>query len=115
MWRTHHDESPLQALWKYRVERAKKMIRYSDYELKRIAELSGFTTIHHFTRVFTRIAGASPARWRDRERHSIRRDIIIQRGFINQPLTIQAPRARGEIFVVASNHEKTARPPANSA
>jgi len=35
----------------------------SDYELKRIAEATGFATVHHFTRVFTRIAGVSPARW----------------------------------------------------
>jgi AraC-like DNA-binding protein len=91
VWLTRHDESPLQALWKYRVERAKHMIRYSDYELKRVAELSGFLTIHHFTRVFTRIAGTSPARWREQERHSIRRDLVLQPGFVNRPLTIRTP------------------------
>lgn len=91
VWLNHHRESPLQALWHYRVARATELIRYSDYELKRIAELTGFATVHHFTRVFTRIAGVSPARWREREREGVRQDIAIRPGFINPALTIQTP------------------------
>ena len=91
VWLKHHRESPLQALWHYRVDRATQLIRYSDYELKRIAELTGFASVHHFTRVFTRIAGTSPARWRDRERDGVRQDIAIRPGFINTALTIQTP------------------------
>ncbi len=97
VWLRHHRESPLQALWHYRVERAAQLIRYSDYELKRIAELTGFATVHHFTRVFTRINGVSPARWREREREGIRQDIAIRPGFINRALTIQTP-AHGRIL-----------------
>ena len=99
VWLKHHRESPLQALWHYRVDRATQLIRYSDYELKRIAELTGFASVHHFTRVFTRFAGISPARWRQRERDGIRQDIAIRPGFINPALTIQsagaAPPAAG--------------------
>ena len=91
VWLKHHRESPLQALWHYRVARATQLIRYSDYELKRIAELTGFASVHHFTRVFSRIAGVSPARWRQREREGIRQDIAIRPGFKNPALTIQAP------------------------
>ena len=91
VWLKHHRESPLQALWHYRVARATELIRYSDYELKRIAELSGFATVHHFTRVFTRLAGVSPARWRAREREGVRQDIAIRPGFINPALTIRTP------------------------
>ena len=97
VWLKHHRASPLQALWHYRVDRATQLIRYSDYELKRIAELTGFATVHHFTRVFTRIAGISPARWRERERAGVRQDIAIRPGFVNPALTIQtatATRAR---------------------
>lgn len=93
VWLKHHRESPLQALWHYRVARAAQLIRYSDYELKRIAELTGFASVHHFTRVFSRIAGVSPARWRQREREGIRQDIVIRPGFKNPALTIQAPAA----------------------
>ncbi len=93
VWLKHHRESPLQALWHYRVDRATQLIRYSDYELKRIAELTGFATVHHFTRVFTRIAGISPARWRERERAGVRQDIAIRPGFVNPALTIQTATA----------------------
>lgn len=99
VWLKHHRQSPLQALWHYRVDRATQLIRYSDYELKRIAELTGFATVHHFTRVFTRIAGISPARWRERERAGVRQDIAIRPGFVNPALTIQtatATRARAK-------------------
>ena len=101
VWLKHHRESPLQALWHYRVDRATQLIRYSDYELNRIAELTGFATVHHFTRVFTRLAGISPARWRERERSGVRQDIAIRPGFVNPALTIQTP------------HQQRARPTAN--
>jgi len=94
VWLKHHRESPLQTLWRYRVARATELIRYSDYELKRIAELSGFSTVHHFTRVFTRITGTPPARWREREREGVRQDVVISPGFINPALTIQGPPHR---------------------
>jgi AraC-like DNA-binding protein len=77
-WRKRHRDSPLQALWHYRVERAMQLIRYSDYELKRIAELTGFASVHHFTRVFARVTTVSPARWRERERAGVRQDVAIQ-------------------------------------
>jgi len=88
-WRKRHRVSPLQSLWLFRVERATHLIRYSDYDLKRIAELTGFASVHHFTRVFTREMGVAPARWRERERNGVRQDVIINPGFINAALTIQ--------------------------
>ncbi len=86
-WHAKYGESPLQSLRRHRVETAMQIIRYSDYELKRIAEMTGFASIHHFSRVFREIAGDSPARWRDREKFSIGRDIVLKRGFVNQALT----------------------------
>lgn len=90
VWKKRHRESPLQALWAYRVDRATHFIRYSDYELKRIAELTGFASVHHFTRVFTRMTGVSPAKWRERERDGVRQDIVLRPGFINPVLTLPA-------------------------
>ena len=90
VWKKRHRESPLQALWAFRVDRAMHFIRYSDYEIKRIAELTGFASVHHFTRVFTRLVGVSPARWRERERDGIRQDIVLRPGFINPVLTLPA-------------------------
>jgi AraC-like DNA-binding protein len=59
--------------------------------------LTGFASVHHFTRVFTRLAGISPARWRERERDGVRQDIVLRPGFINPVLTLpskQLPPAR---------------------
>ena len=93
-WHAKYGESPLQSLRRHRVEAAMQIIRYSDYELKRIAEMTGFASIHHFSRVFREIAGDSPARWRDREKFSIGRDIVLKRGFVNQALTQTTSRGR---------------------
>lgn len=92
-WRKRHRTSPLRSLWVFRVERASHLIRYSDYELKSIAELTGFASVHHFTRVFRRVIGVAPAQWRERERAGVRQDVTIAPGFVNPALTVQDPRA----------------------
>lgn len=88
-WRRRHQASPLRSLWVFRVERAAHLIRYSDYELKSIAELTGFASVHHFTRVFRRVIGVAPAQWRERERAGVRQDVTIAPGFVNPALTVQ--------------------------
>ena len=74
---------PMRYLLQYRITRAKELIRYSDYALKEIAELVGFKTIHHFTRVFHEIAGESPAAWRRKYQAGICKDVCIQPHFSN--------------------------------
>jgi AraC family L-rhamnose operon transcriptional activator RhaR len=86
LYRRGHGESPLHALKRLRVERAKQLIHYSDYELKQIAKLTGFATVHHFTRVFTSHVGTSPARWRDQDSIARRRELVIHPGFVNKHL-----------------------------
>lgn len=93
-WHAKYGESPLQSLRRHRVDSAMQFIRYSDYELKRIAGMTGFASIHHFSRIFKAVTGESPARWREREKLSIRRDIVLKRGFVNQALTQTTTRAR---------------------
>ena len=51
----------------------------------------------HFTRVFTRFAGVSPARWRERERDGVRQDIVLRPGFINQVLTLPAEHSARQL------------------
>jgi transcriptional regulator GlxA family with amidase domain len=65
------------------------LIRYSDYELKRIAEMTGFATVHHFTRIFTKLAGLPPGQWRHHERSSGSEDVVLQPGFVNRALTVR--------------------------
>ena len=79
---------PMRYLLQYRVEKAKDLIRYSDYALKEIAELTGFKTIHHFTRVFHEITGVPPAAWRRKYCEGICKDVCIAPDFANVILTL---------------------------
>lgn len=74
---------PMRYLLQYRVKKAKELIQYSDYALKEIAELVGFKTIHHFTRVFHELAGESPAAWKRRYQAGICKDVCIYPHFSN--------------------------------
>ena len=74
---------PMRYLLQYRVRKAKEFIQYSDYALKEIAELVGFKTIHHFTRVFHEILGESPGAWRRKYQAGICKDVCIQPQFSN--------------------------------
>jgi AraC family transcriptional regulator len=58
---------PHQWLIKRRVDRAKELLQIPDWDLTDIASTCGFVDQSHFTRVFSRIEGNSPGRWR-RER-----------------------------------------------
>ncbi|MEI9994057.1 MAG: AraC family transcriptional regulator [Rhizomicrobium sp.] len=56
--------APHQWLLRRRVEKAKAAMRETVLPLAEIAVRCGFADQSHFTRVFTRIAGTSPAAWR---------------------------------------------------
>ncbi len=79
---------PMRYLLQCRVEQAKELINYSDYALKEIAEQVGFKSIHHFTRVFSEIAGVSPGIWRQQNRQGIRKDVYINPHFSNTIWTV---------------------------
>jgi len=93
LYRARYGLSPLRALKLMRIEKAKQLIRFSDYELKQIALLTGFSTVHHFTRVFAEVAGVTPARWRAEDGNGRASDVVIHPGFINRDLVRQ--RASG--------------------
>lgn len=79
---------PLGFLQRYRVEQAKVLIRHSVHTLKEIAELVGFQTVHHFTRLFTAEEGIGPAAWRRKYLEGIRKDVYINPEFENRIFTI---------------------------
>jgi AraC-like DNA-binding protein len=99
--RQHFEEClgvpPMRYLVQYRIRRAKELIQYSDYALKEIAELVGFKTIHHFTRVFREVAGESPGAWRRKYRAGICKDVCIQPQFSNVNRTLPKALARPAI------------------
>ena len=55
---------PQRYVLRRRVERARDMIRRTDEPLAAIAQLLGFADQSHFTNVFRRETGATPARFR---------------------------------------------------
>jgi AraC-like DNA-binding protein len=57
-------ESPVKFINHRRIERACKLLRESDLPVKAVAEKSGFRNLQFFYRVFARITGMTPARYR---------------------------------------------------
>jgi AraC-like DNA-binding protein len=76
-------QSPPRYLAQYRVDRAKDLIAHREFALKDVAARTGFKSIHHFTRTFTRLVGLSPAAWRRAYHDGIRRDVNINPSFVN--------------------------------
>lgn len=76
--------TPMRYLYLYRIEKAKELIAYSDFDLKQIASITGFKTIHHFTRLFHDTEGISPGQWREKEKAGIRKGVFIDDSFKNQ-------------------------------
>jgi len=57
--------SPARYVTERRVSRAAELLLYGDESLDQVAELCGFPNRHYFTRVFTRVLGTPPARYRN--------------------------------------------------
>lgn len=75
--------TPVRYLYHYRIQKAKDLILYSDYSLKEIASLTGFESIHHFSRLFKQLERVTPGDWRSRERDGISKGISISDDFVN--------------------------------
>jgi AraC-like DNA-binding protein len=76
-------QSPPRYLAQYRVDRAKDLIAHREFALKDVAARTGFKSVHHFTRTFTRLVGLPPAAWRRAYHDGIRRDVNIDPHFVN--------------------------------
>lgn len=59
--------TPHQWVIRRKVERARQLLLGNGLELADIAQVCGFVDQSHFTRVFTRLEGDSPGRWRRRQ------------------------------------------------
>lgn len=60
---------PREYLLNHRIEQAKSMLTASERPLAAIALAVGFSTQAHFSTVFKRISGETPARWRAASRN----------------------------------------------
>lgn len=61
--------SPMEHLRRRRIEIARAMLGESDAPIERIAAAVGFTDPYHFSRVFHRLVGQAPGRWRRAQAH----------------------------------------------
>lgn len=61
--------TPHQWLMQARVEAAKDLLSEHQLSLKEIAKACGFVDQSHFTKVFSREVGNTPAQWRSRQLH----------------------------------------------
>lgn len=83
------DTSPMHYLVWYRIEKAKDLIKSTDYALKEIAERCGFKSIHHFNHVFAEMTGQPPGAWRRQQREGVGKDVCIDPHFSNVILVRQ--------------------------
>lgn len=58
-------KAPQEYLRQLRVDKACWFLRFSDESIKAIAEKTGFCDRYHFSKIFTKSMGKSPARFRD--------------------------------------------------
>ena len=57
--------TPVEYLWKHRIEVAKKHLNYTNLPIKEIAARCGFKTTQHFVRKFGESVGTTPTDYRD--------------------------------------------------
>ena len=56
----------MEYLMAYRTTVAKKQLAFTEVPIKDIANMTGFKTVQHFSRIFKEHTGATPAEYRKR-------------------------------------------------
>ncbi|GIP23267.1 AraC family transcriptional regulator [Paenibacillus sp. J22TS3] len=64
LFRKYGHQSFVHYVQELRVQKAKHLLLNTNMQIKEVAVLSGFESVHYFTRVFTTKLGVSPARFR---------------------------------------------------
>ncbi len=57
--------SPIDFWIEQKIKEAKKLIRQDEMNITQIAEFLGYTSIHHFSRMFKRLTGLSPTAYKN--------------------------------------------------
>ncbi len=81
--------TPMRLLMHYRIDAAQKQILEGQHPLKDIAYRCGFSTVHHFSRVFTSLVGISPGQWRDRLQGNVCKHFAIDPNFEDHDRTLR--------------------------
>jgi AraC-like DNA-binding protein len=64
LFREHVGASPMQALERFRMERASERLRHTDLQVREVARETGFADPLYFSRAFRRRMGCSPSAFR---------------------------------------------------
>lgn len=64
VFRNYGHQSFVHYVQEQRVQKAKHLLLHTDRQIKEIAVICGFESVHYFTRVFTAKLGVTPARFR---------------------------------------------------
>ena len=64
-----------------RISRAYDLICYTSYSMSQICTMTGFSSVHYFTRTFKRICGMPPSQIRELQKDSILRDVRLHGRF----------------------------------
>ena len=75
-------------LLQYRIHQAKELMRTAEAPIKQIAFDVGFKSVHHFTRIFSRLEHMPPAAWRERQSGIGRHGITVSPGFVAVDVTV---------------------------
>lgn len=64
-FKENYDLSPMSFLYKFRVKKAAELLKHSGHSLNQIARKTGFKTVHHFNRIFSKYQGKPPGEYRE--------------------------------------------------
>lgn len=73
LFQQFYQETPISYHQKVRINRAKRMLLYTNLSVTEIASNTGFSSIHDFDRVFRKMDGAAPSVYRPRRIESTER------------------------------------------
>ena len=84
VFRRDMHKTPMMYLQQERIARARELLNYTEFEIKKIAQITGYTSVHQFSKIFRRLEGVPPGQYRDQRQHHIREDVCIHPEFVNE-------------------------------
>jgi len=84
IFKENYNLTPMSFLYKYRIQKAAELLKESGDTLSQIAGKTGFKTVHHFNRTFSKYQGQPPGEYRDQHLLAVRRDIYLAADFVNK-------------------------------
>jgi AraC-like DNA-binding protein len=65
LFKEHYNQTPIQFINNLRISKSKELLLYSEYNITEIADLTGFKTIHYFSRYFKEKEKISPLAYKE--------------------------------------------------